>query len=127
MVFTIRPELMQTFADAIYSLEKPCLPHTHVNPEDHDASTGHALTASFEIMQRADTGDIQPSASLWQDDPKTTLQRLLNASPDLSESEELTPVQAWMHISSRADLATLEMHRFERLMKDLLKHVKCYG
>lgn len=78
-------------------------------------------------MQRSDTGEMQPTTSLWQADPQITLQRLLNASPDLSENEELTPVQAWMRISSRADLATLEMHRFERLMQDLLKHVKCYG
>ncbi|RVD82666.1 uncharacterized protein DFL_007084 [Arthrobotrys flagrans] len=119
--------------DFVLALERPCMEHiqklVHDSLEDPNgtAISGHALMASCppesHMLDNPDTDwgsrtyDLQPSE----------LNMLLNLSPKLGVSGEVTPINAWAIIQSHPNFLQLTRHDFAAIKNELVPKVKCYG
>lgn len=118
-----------------YSLEAPCLHHTQGDPNDPNAPTGHALTASAPLLFQSPTQAVNTTTTSnlshqqhqhWAT-PHLGLEKLLSLSSNFELSDEITPVQAWHQIRSHPDFQNVGVGELRRLTEDMRKHVKCYG
>ncbi|EWC45999.1 hypothetical protein DRE_04792 [Drechslerella stenobrocha 248] len=119
--------------DLVLALERPCMEHiqklVHDSLDDPNgtAISGHALMASCppesHMLDHPDvdwgsrTYDLQPSE----------LNALLNLSPKLNLSGEITPINAWAIIQSHPNFLQLTRHDFAAIKNELVPKVKCYG
>ncbi|KAF2825152.1 hypothetical protein CC86DRAFT_325049 [Ophiobolus disseminans] len=115
--------------DFVLTLESPCLSHNV--PANHDASTGHALTASAALLHHHPAPleqRLQSSQKVAWEVPAAGIEQLLQLSASVPLFEgELTPVQAWDRVRRHPEFGKLEVERLERMKYTLLKAVKCYG
>ncbi|KAL1878474.1 hypothetical protein Plec18167_004548 [Paecilomyces lecythidis] len=114
--------------DFVLTLEDPCLSHTQGNPEEPEAPTGHALTATASLLFQAPGphGPGLPSASTWGA-PREGLDRLLRLSENIPLGGEVTPVVAWNRIRGLPAFQAIDSKVLSNLTKELSRYVKCYG
>lgn len=112
----------------VLTLESPCLPHTQGDPKEPSAPSGHALTASAQLLFQAPSAPISHLHThvTWET-PNLGLERLLELSSNLNLGDEVTPVQAWNYIRQHPSFAGMEVGRLRKLTSRLMKEVKCYG
>ncbi|KAH8895457.1 hypothetical protein GQ53DRAFT_50858 [Thozetella sp. PMI_491] len=134
----------------VLTLEEPCLGHLHGDPDKPEAPSGHALTASSQLLAVSPTSSLQSRKSPLQSPPafpspisspgslgaedivqvhatKDMLASLLRLAPELCSDYEVTPVQAWSHIRQQPYFGGLEMRTLQLLARSLRDTVKCHG
>ncbi|KAH8803676.1 BZIP-type transcription factor [Xylogone sp. PMI_703] len=120
--------------DFVLAIERPCLCHMRVNPEDQ--LYGHALMAScvpgvYPEMNSNTPSDASfdtPSPSLESYTlSKSCLAGLLEHSKRLSLNGEVTPVMVWDMILNSPRLPEFTVTDFNNIIEQLSKKVKCYG
>lgn len=119
--------------DFVLSLERPCMEHiqklVHDSLEDPNgtAISGHALMASCPPESHMlDNPDIDWGSRTYDLQPGE-LNMLLNLSPKMSLSGEVTPINAWAMIQSHPNFLQLTRHDFAVIKNELVPKVKCYG
>ncbi|KAK2032528.1 hypothetical protein LX32DRAFT_189986 [Colletotrichum zoysiae] len=111
----------------VLSIESPCLGHLGGNTSNPSEPTGHALTASAQLIFSHTQKTDLPILPSYQDAPSYLLQRLLDLSTDVCSDGELTPTQAWNYIRSRPQFGGIEVQRLRRFAEKLRAEVKCHG
>ncbi|KAK6342907.1 hypothetical protein TWF718_008288 [Orbilia javanica] len=119
--------------DFVLALERPCMEHiqklVHDSLEDPNgtAISGHALMASCPPESHMlDNPDIDWGSRTYDLQP-SELNMLLNLSPKLGVSGEVTPINAWAIIQSHPNFLQLTRHDFAAIKNELVPKVKCYG
>ncbi|KAK6532897.1 hypothetical protein TWF281_007068 [Arthrobotrys megalospora] len=119
--------------DFVLALERPCMEHiqklVHDSLEDPNgtAISGHALMASCPPESHMlDNPDIDWGSRTYDLQP-SELNMLLNFSPKLGISGEVTPINAWAIIQSHPNFLQLTRHDFAAIKNELVPKVKCYG
>ncbi|KAI1047858.1 hypothetical protein LB505_012253 [Fusarium chuoi] len=113
-------------------IEEPCLGHLHGDAKKPDEPGNHALTATAQLM--AACGDTShtnnprlPSSPSFGNTPSSMLERLLTLAPDLSNEDEMTPIQAWNDIRCRPNFGGFSTSSLGSLAAKLMKAAKCHG
>ncbi|KAK2677895.1 hypothetical protein RAB80_006635 [Fusarium oxysporum f. sp. vasinfectum] len=116
----------------VLKIEEPCLGHLHGDAKKPDEPGNHALTATAQLM--AACGDTShtnnprlPSSPAFGNTPSTMLERLLTLAPDLSNEDEMTPIQAWNNIRCRPNFGGFSTSSLGSLAAKLMKAAKCHG
>ncbi|KAF3120016.1 hypothetical protein TWF569_011922 [Orbilia oligospora] len=119
--------------DFVLALERPCMEHiqklVHDSLEDPNGTSisGHALMASCPPESHMlDNPDIDWGSRTYDLQP-SELNMLLNLSPKLGVSGEVTPINAWAIIQSHPNFLQLTRHDFAAIKNELVPKVKCYG
>lgn len=119
--------------DFVLALERPCMEHiqklVHDSLEDPNGTSisGHALMASCPPESHMlDNPDIDWGSRTYDLQP-SELNMLLNFSPKLGVSGEVTPINAWAIIQSHPNFLQLTRHDFAAIKNELVPKVKCYG
>ncbi|EFX04921.1 hypothetical protein CMQ_5183 [Grosmannia clavigera kw1407] len=114
----------------VLTLESPCLPHLHGDPENPEDASCHALTTTAQLVAMYPEHPIESSAergALCQQVPGRMLDSLLSLSKTLCPEDHMTPVQAWSHIRSQPHFGGLELGALQSLAEKLRDSVKCHG
>ncbi|KAJ3542457.1 hypothetical protein NM208_g4090 [Fusarium decemcellulare] len=116
----------------VLKIEEPCLDHIHGEASKPNEPGGHSLTVTSHLYAANAHPSQHPHTSSSTPDrhdavPPVILDRLLDLAPDLSNEDQITPVQAWNEIRSRPQLVGLKMHSLQTLAERLKDTVKCYG
>ncbi|KAF5006447.1 hypothetical protein FDECE_7169 [Fusarium decemcellulare] len=119
-------------ANTCNRIEEPCLDHIHGEASKPNEPGGHSLTVTSHLYAaNAHPSQHHHTSSPTPDRhdavPPVILDRLLDLAPDLSNEDQITPVQAWNEIRSRPQLVGLKMHSLQTLAERLKDTVKCYG
>ncbi|KAK6540947.1 hypothetical protein TWF694_008328 [Orbilia ellipsospora] len=119
--------------DLVLALERPCMEHiqklVHDSLEDPNgtAISGHALMASCPPESHMlDNPDVDWGSRTYDLQPGE-LNMLLNLSPKMSLTGEVTPINAWAIIQSHPNFLQLTRHDFAAIKNELVPKVKCYG
>ncbi|KAK6336326.1 hypothetical protein TWF696_001887 [Orbilia brochopaga] len=119
--------------DFVLALERPCMEHiqklVHDSLEDPNGTSisGHALMASCPPESHMlDNPDVDWGSRTYDLQP-SELNALLNLSPKLSLSGEITPINAWAIIQAHPNFLQLTRHDFAAIKNELVPKVKCYG
>ncbi|KAF3928161.1 hypothetical protein AA313_de0205086 [Arthrobotrys entomopaga] len=119
--------------DFVLALERPCMEHiqklVHDSLEDPNgtAISGHALMASCPPESHMlDNPDVDWGSRTYDLQPGE-LNMLLNLSPKMSLTGEVTPINAWAIIQGHPNFLQLTRHDFAAIKNELVPKVKCYG
>lgn len=110
-----------------FSLERPCLAHMEGALKDSSAPHGHVLTLSAPLLYQAPAETTSQTHSHSWSIPKESLECLLKLSPNLSSTDEVTPIQAWDYIRRHPAFHLLEVDKLRSLAERLRQHVECHG
>ncbi|KAJ9215928.1 hypothetical protein DTO166G4_2472 [Paecilomyces variotii] len=121
-------DITEVGMDFVLTLEDPCLAHAQGSPEEPEAPTGHALTATASLLFQASgpRGPGLPSVNAWEA-PHEMLDRLLQLSESIPLEGEVTPIKAWNHIRHLSAFRTIDSKVLGNLTRELSRYVKCYG
>ncbi|KAF3938454.1 hypothetical protein ABW19_dt0203357 [Dactylella cylindrospora] len=133
----ISPNVNEAFdaigIDFVLALERPCMEHIQklvqgsIDDPNGTAISGHALMASCPPESHVlDNPDVEWGSRTYDLQP-SELNALLNLSPRLNISGEITPINAWAMIQSHPNFLQLTRHDFAAIKNELVPKVKCYG
>lgn len=95
--------------------------------KDSSAPHGHVLTLSAPLLYQAPSETASQTHSHSWSIPKESLECLLKLSPNLSLTDEVTPIQAWDYIRRHPAFNALEVDKLRSLAERLRQHVECHG
>lgn len=109
-------------------IEEPCLDHVHGDPTRPDEPSGHALTATAQILSISSSPPPKRCSLLpVQDLPASILDRMLALAPEVATDDGITPIQAWDILRRKSSLGNLTRSSLMILAENLRNSAKCHG
>ncbi|KAH7359456.1 hypothetical protein B0T11DRAFT_286352 [Plectosphaerella cucumerina] len=112
----------------VLKIEEPCLDHVHGDPTKPDEPSGHALTATAQILSISSSPPPKRCSLLpVQDLPASILDRMLALAPEVATDDGITPVQAWDILRRKSSLENFTRNSLMVLAEKLRNSAKCHG
>jgi hypothetical protein len=109
-------------------IEEPCLDHVHGDRTKPEEPSGHALTATAQILSISSSAPPKRCSLLpVQDLPASILDRMLALAPEVATDDGITPIQAWDILRRKSSLGNLTRNSLMVLAENLRNSAKCHG